>query len=117
MAKKLGKFLLGAAALGGAAAAVLYYLQNREQTADEEMDDFEDLDDFDAAFDKAEEEEEDDDMDAADMGERSYVPLDYGKDAPQADATVPNTPAPGVSKSVPDVEEFFDDEDSSMDAM
>lgn len=116
MAKKLGKFLLGAAALGGAAAAVLYYLQNREQTANEEMDDFEDLDDFDAAFDKAEEEDEDD-MDAADMGERSYVPLDYGKDAPQADATVPKAPGSGVSKSVPDVEEFFDDEDSSMDAM
>ena len=46
MAKKFGKFLLGAAVLGGAAVAAYMYLQKKEQvltvpeTIDEDYDDF-----------------------------------------------------------------------------
>ena len=48
MAKKLGKFLLGAAIIGGAAAATYIYLQKKgvvnltPENADEDYDDFSD---------------------------------------------------------------------------
>lgn len=48
MAKKLGKFLLGMAAIGGVAAATYYYLQKKDavivtpENNDEDYDDFSD---------------------------------------------------------------------------
>lgn len=115
MAKKFGKFLLFTAAAGAAIAGAWYYMQNKERSSEEDADDFEDLDNFD----NASEDEEYDDMDEADMGERSYVPLNYGNGSSESqDAAVPKK-EPGQSPSSPDVEEFFDDEedDGSMNAI
>lgn len=109
MAKKLGKLLMVAAALGAVAGGAYYYLKGRDDFWDDE-----DFDNF------------DDDMEESDT-ERTYVDLDLGKaeendskeefkegiQAAKAEAT--DKVVGGVKK----VEEFFDDDDSdgSMDAM
>jgi len=63
MAKKFGKFVLAAAAIGTAVGAVYYYLQKRDSEA-AVLDDDEDFDDF-----------SDDLDDDTDLSSRNYVPL------------------------------------------
>ncbi len=69
MSKKFGKFLLGAAIAGAAAAGTWYLLKSNES-----LDDFDDFDD-----------EINDDLeeflkDEAENSEREYVPLDLSKE-------------------------------------
>ena len=69
---KWGKKLLGLAAIGGAAAGLVYYLKSKEELDfDDELDD----DDFDL------------DHDLKPVGERGYVPLTPKKEAEDADAS------------------------------
>ena len=69
---KWGKKLLGLAAIGGAAAGLVYYLKSKEELDfDDELDD----DDFDL------------DNDLKPVGERGYVPLTPKKEAEDADAS------------------------------
>ena len=69
---KWGKKLLGLAAIGGAAAGLVYYLKSKEDLdLDDELDD----DDFDL------------DNDLKPVGERGYVPLTPKKEAEDADAS------------------------------
>ena len=63
---KWGKKLLGLAAIGGAAAGLVYYLKSKEEL---------DLDDFDL------------DNDLKPVGERGYVPLTPKKEVEDADAS------------------------------
>ena len=98
MAKKFGKFLLVTATAAAAAAGAYMYMQNKKKESEQDIDDSDDFDDF------------SEDLDASsESGERSYVPLNADSDAdPMADVS---------TDSVEKVEEFFDDEDSSMDAI
>ena len=69
---KWGKKLLGLAAIGGAAAGLVYYLKSKEELdLDDELDDA----DFDL------------DNDLKPVGERGYVPLTPKKEAEDADAS------------------------------
>ena len=71
---KWGKKLLGLAAIGGAAAGLVYYLKSKEEI---DLDDFEDeLDDDDFDLDN----------DLKPVGERGYVPLTPKKEAEEADS-------------------------------
>ncbi len=130
MAKKLGKLMIVAAALGAVAGGVYYYLKDRDTLVDDDFDD----DDFDN-FDEDPGEKETD---------RNYVDLDLGKKEEDAAGaaeegqegqkqeqeeqkegfkegiqTATAEAADKVVGSVKKVEEFFDDDDSdgSMDAM
>ncbi|MFR4627091.1 MAG: hypothetical protein ACLT8Y_12605 [Dorea formicigenerans] len=60
---KWGKKLLGLAAIGGAAAGLVYYLKSKEELDLDDFDDELDDDDFDL------------DNDLKPVGERGYVPL------------------------------------------
>ena len=69
---KWGKKLLGLAAIGGAAAGLVYYLKSKEELDfDDELDD----NDFDL------------DNDLKPVGERGYVPLTPKKEVEDADAS------------------------------
>lgn len=110
MAKKFGKFLLFTAAVGAVAAGTYYYLQNKSPNIEEDDDDFDDFDDY------------DDDFDDEEDAERSYVSLNLDNAATaspaQAEDTAPQPDQAEVSsKPEEKVEEFFDDEDPSLDAM
>lgn len=71
---KWGKKLLGLAAIGGAAAGLVYYLKSKEELDLDDFDDELDDDDFDL------------DNDLKPVGERGYVPLTPKKEAEEADA-------------------------------
>ena len=133
MAKKFGKLLMVAAALGAVAGGVYYYLRDRDALIDDDFDD----DDFDN-FDEEPEEKEPD---------RNYVDLDLGKkdegvgeadeaagateEAKEEKEEIKEEFQEGiqavkaeatdkiVGNSVKEVEEFFDDEDrdDSTDAV
>ena len=72
---KWGKKLLGLAAIGGAAAGLVYYLKSKEDLDLDDFDDELDDDDFDL------------DNDLKPVGERGYVPLTPKKEAEDADAS------------------------------
>lgn len=72
---KWGKKLLGLAAIGGAAAGLVYYLKSKEELDLDDFDDELDDDDFDL------------DNDLKPVGERGYVPLTPKKEAEYADAS------------------------------
>lgn len=118
MAKKFGKFLLFTAAVGTAAAAVHYYLQKKNAETTESED--EDYDDFseeshnyvsltpDAGSAKAETAKEDTKKEETAKEETTaekdgFTPLKE---------TVENT-AGKADDAIENVEEFFDEEDSS----
>ncbi len=117
MAKKFGRLLMVAAALGAVAGGAYYYLKGRDALMDDDFDD-DDFDNF------------DEDLDETDA-DRNYVDLELGKTEDggakeelkeefkegiqAAKVEAEDKVVQGVKK----VEEFFDDEDSdgSMDAM
>ena len=70
---KWGKKLLGLAAIGGAAAGLVYYLKSKEDLDLDDFDDELDDDDFDL------------DNDLKPVGERGYVPLTEAEDADASD--------------------------------
>ena len=70
---KWGKKLLGLAAIGGAAAGLVYYLKSKEELDLDDFDDELDDDDFDL------------DNDLKPVGERGYVPLTPKEDADASD--------------------------------
>lgn len=72
---KWGKKLLGLAAIGGAAAGLVYYLKSKEELDLDDFDDELDDDDFDL------------DNDLKPVGERGYVPLTPKKEAEGTDAS------------------------------
>jgi len=134
MAKKFGKFLMTTAALGALAAGAYYFLWKKDAETDDDFDEDDDLDDFDEDLD-----EEDSSKAEAD---RKYVDLDLTKAAETAaqkaeegaeafkeglNAAKAETSdkivgaAEQVEKAAGEaaakVEEFFDDEDNSMDAI
>lgn len=103
MAKKFGKFLLFTAVAGAVAAGTYYYMQNKTTKTEEDDDDFDDFDEYD-------EDDLDEDEDASG---RSYVSLDLEN----AEAAAVSKEKEAVSSAEKKVEEFFDDEDPSLDAM
>lgn len=107
MAKKFGKFLLFTAAVGAVAAGTYYYLQNKTARVEEDDDDFDDFDEYDEDLE-----------DETDEAGRSYVSLDLENAADTASKPQTDTAAPASgAKREEKVEEFFDDEDPSLDAM
>ena len=115
MAKKFGKFLLFTAAIGGAAAAAYYYFQKKD--ADNFASEDEDYDDFSEDLD-----------DDAETG-KNYVTLipdseasEEGSEETKKDTFVPlnqvaqptdKSQAKTGDKADAEVEEFFDEEDST----
>lgn len=100
MAKKHnGLILLGAAMIGAAAGAYLYFKKTDADRFDE--DDF-DFDDFD---------EHDEDENTKDSAKRSYVPLNLDNAKPE-DAEDKKEPFDEESETI---EEFFDEEDPQED--
>ena len=73
---KWGKKLLGLAAIGGAAAGLVYYLKSKEELDLDDFDDELDDDDFDL------------DNDLKPVGERGYVPLTDASDDEEAPEAV-----------------------------
>ena len=125
MAKKFGKFLMVTAALGAVAAGAYYYLQGKGRFVDDDFDDDDDFDNFDDDL---------EDDETAKDSDRNYVDLDLekaeefkeGLEAAKAEATDKIVgAAQGTAEKIKEaadkaevkVEEFFDDDDSSMDAM
>ena len=115
MAKKFGKVLMMAAALGAVAGGAYYYLKGRDALLDDDFDDDEDFDNFDDGLDESD-------------ADRNYVDLDLGKteesgaaaDFKEGIQAAKAEAADKVVGSVKKVEEFFDDDDESdgsMDAM
>ena len=112
MAKKFGKVLMMAAALGAVAGGAYYYLKGRDALMDDDFDDDEDFDNF------------EDDLEESET-DRNYVDLDLGKteeggakeefkegiQAAKAETT--DKVVGGVKKT----EEFFDDDDESDGSM
>lgn len=108
MAKKFGKVLLCAAAVGSAVAAVCYFLRKREQQNITEEDDYDDFSD---------------DLDEASDSSRSYVPLNSeatdsktaSEETKEADSFTPLTEqvAQTADKAEEAVEEFFDEDDGT----
>ena len=81
---KWGKKLLGLAAIGGAAAGLVYYLKSKEELDLDDFDDELDDDDFD---DELDDDYFDLDNDLKPVGERGYVPLTPKKEVEDADAS------------------------------
>lgn len=126
MAKKFGKILMVAAALGAVAGCVYYYMKDKDALLDDDFDD----DDFDNFDDDSEENETD----------RTYVDLELGKQEEKEEGkeeaataaeevkeevkeefkegiqAAKTEAADKVVGSVKKVEEFFDDEDSDGSA-
>ena len=97
---KWGKKLLGLAAIGGAAAGLVYYLKSKEELDfDDELDD----DDFDL------------DNDLKPVGERGYVPLTPKKEAEDADAS-DDEKAPEAVEEADKVDEEHIDEAIAKEA-
>ena len=85
---KWGKKLLGLAAIGGAAAGLVYYLKSKEEL---------DLDDFDL------------DNDLKPVGERGYVPLTPKKEVEDADASDDEEAPDAVEEADKAEEEHIDE--------
>lgn len=104
MAKKLGKLLLGVAAIAGTAAAAYYYLQKKDAVIVTPESNDEDLDDF------------SDELDETpsrnyvqlnkDVAAKEEVNANVSEEEETADEAAAKTPA---AEEV--VEEFFDEED------
>ena len=92
---KWGKKLLGLAAIGGAAAGLVYYLKSKEKL---------DLDDFDDELD-----DDDLDNDLKPVGERGYVPLTPKKEAEDADASDDENAPEAVEEADKANEEHIDE--------
>ena len=134
MAKKFGKFLMTTAALGAIAASAYYLFWKKDAELDDDYDEEDDFDDF------------DDDLDEEDSSktesDRKYVDLDLTKAAETAAEKVEegaeafkeglnavkaettdkivgavNHAEKTAGEAAAKVEEFFDDEDNSMDAI
>lgn len=105
MAKKHnGLILLGAAMIGAAAGAYLYFKKTDADRFDE--DDF-DFDDFD---------EHDEDENTKDSAKRSYVPLNLDNAKPEdAQAEEPEDKKEPFDEESETIEEFFDEEDPQED--
>ena len=109
---KGGKRLLGLLAIGAAAAGTYYYLQKKNSSIPTNMEDDEDLDNFEEDMEAKEE-----------KGKRSYVSLDFdkveqkvqgaaekiGEVAGKAASSIGNMFAQAEGK----VEDFFDEEDEN----
>lgn len=102
MAKKFGKFLLLTTAVAAAAAGAYMYMQNKKSNMDDEADDFDDFDDFSEDLDS-------DTSDSKDSSARNYVPLNHDITA----ESIENVSTDSVEK----VEEFFDDEDGTLNSI
>lgn len=108
MAKKGGK-LFAVAALGAAAAGAYYYLKKKNETIPTDMEDEDDIDNFDADVDDA----------PSDKSKRSYTSLDFATveqkvtDAANKVADAANKAASTIGSMLKQgeerVEEFFDD--------
>lgn len=134
MSKKIGKFFM-AATIGALAGGVYYYLKNKDAQTDSALDDDDEFDEFDEDLD-------DDETSGKTDAERKYVDLDLtktaeavsekvgekaeqfkeGLDAVKAEATdkivgAANDTAKAAGDAAAKVEEFFDDDDNSLDAM
>lgn len=115
MAKKFGKFLLFTAAIGGAAAAAYYYFQKKDAeniaSEDEDYDDFsEDLDDEAETGKKYVTLTPDAESSAEESNEKkteTFVPLD------QMAQPTDKSNTKNDDKTDAEVEEFFDEEDST----
>ena len=107
MGKKFRNFVLFSAVVGAAAAGTYYFLQNKKHTEDNFSDDFDDSEDL----------EETDIEDT----ERNYVPLDLDgvkTASDKTDSTEETTQSEAIvydEVATEQVEEFFDDEDTSSD--
>ena len=135
MAKKFGKLLMTTATLGALAAGAYYFFCKKDAQIDDDFDDGDDFDDFDEDLD-------DDETTAKSEADRKYVDLDLAKaadtaaekveekaeefkeglDAAKAEATdkvvgAANEAAKAAADAGTKVEEFFDDDDNSLDAM
>ena len=135
MAKKFGKFLMTTATLGALAAGAYYFLTKKDALIDDDFDDEDDFDDFDEDLDE-------DESSAKSEADRKYVDLDLAKaadtvaekaeekaeefkaglNAVKAEATdkvvgAVNEAAKAADNVATQVEEFFDDDDNSLDAM
>lgn len=99
MAKKFGKFLLFTATVSAAVGAY-FYMQNKKKNAEDVEDEFEDFDEFSG---------NNSSKPAEDSSSRGYTPLEF--------ESVLDSTVNAAKDSVEKVEEFFDDEDTSMDAM
>ena len=109
MAKKFGKILLFAAAVGATAAAAYYYLQKKNNDSSYFDDEDDDYDDF-----------SDDFNDDIDDDSRTYVPLNMGNsvssedDESKQDSFTPlNEQVAGTSEDIVEeqIEEFYDEAD------
>lgn len=135
MAKKFGKFLMTTATLGALAAGAYYFLCKKDAQMDDDLDDEDDFDEFDEDLDG-------DETSAKPEADRKYVDLDLAKaadtaaekagekaegfkeglEAAKAEATdkvvgAVNNAAKAADGAETKVEEFFDDDDNSLDAM
>ncbi|MCM1038434.1 MAG: hypothetical protein NC434_03855 [Ruminococcus sp.] len=131
MAKKFGKFLMTTATLSALAAGAYYFLCKKDAQIDDDLDDEDDFDDF-------EEDLDGDETSAKPEADRKYVDLDLAKaadaagekaegfkeglEAAKAEATdkvvgTVNDAARAADNAATKVEEFFDDDDNSLDAM
>ena len=94
---KWGMKLLGLAAIGGAAAGLVYYLKSKEELDLDDFDDELDDDDFDL------------DNDLKPFGERGYVPLTPKKEAEDADASDDEEAPDAVEEAYKADEEHIDE--------
>ncbi|MCM1387391.1 MAG: hypothetical protein NC231_08695 [Bacillus sp. (in: Bacteria)] len=134
MSKKFGKFFM-AATIGAIAGGAYYFLKKKDAEMDDAFDEDDDFDEFDEDLDG-------DDASGKIEADRKYVDLDLtkaadaaadkagekaeqfkeGLDAAKAEATdkivgAINDTAKAVDGAAAKVEEFFDDDDNSLDAM
>lgn len=130
MSKKFGKFFM-VATLGALAGGAYYFLKKKDTQADSDFDEDDDFDEFDEDLDS-------DDASAKTEAERKYVDLDLtkaaekveekagefkeGLEAAKAEATdkivgAADGAAKAAGEAAAKVEEFFDDDDNSLDAM
>lgn len=108
MAKKFGKFLLFTAAATTAVAGAYYYLKKKNEATEGDSEDFDDFDDFSEDLDDEDTAKADCEKTAAKAEDRSYVDLALDK----AKDSLDDVKKDAVEKT----EEFFDDEDHSVDA-
>lgn len=134
MSKKFGKFFM-VATIGAIAGGAYYFLKKKDAQMDSALDDDDEFDEFDEDLD-------DEDATGKSEADRKYVDLDLtkaadavsekagekaeqfkeGLDAAKAEATdkivgAVNDTAKAVGDAAAKVEEFFDDDDNSLDAM
>ncbi|MCM1254292.1 MAG: hypothetical protein NC321_15855 [Clostridium sp.] len=134
MSKKFGKFFM-AATIGAIAGGAYYFLKKKDAEMDDAFDEDDDFDEFDEDLDgedasgKAEADRKYVDLDltkaadaVAEKAEEKAEQFKEGLDAAKAEATdkivgAVNETAKAVDGAAAKVEEFFDDDDNSLDAM